>query len=66
MFWENIVKRDIEWYSDGNTFIENLTIGEALKLLREKAEEVEHSSELSAPYDDAITKLLEVIEVLEG
>ena len=44
MFWENIVKRDIEWYSDGNTFIENLTIGEALKLLREKAEEVEHSS----------------------
>ena len=66
MYWENIVKRDIEWYSDGNTFIENLTIGEALKLLREKAEEVEHSSELSAPYDDAITKLLEVIEVLEG
>ena len=66
MFWENIVKRDIEWYSDGYTFIENLTIGEALKLLREKAEEVEHSSELSAPYDDAITKLLEVIEVLEG
>ena len=66
MFWENIVKRDIEWYSDGNTFIENLTIGEALKLLREKAEEVEHSSELSAPYDDALTKLLEVIEVLEG
>ena len=66
MTWQNIVKRDIEWYSDGNTFIENLTIGEALKLLREKAEEVEHSSELSAPYDDAITKLLEVIEVLEG
>ena len=66
MTWQNIVKRDIEWYSDGNTFIENLTIGEALKLLREKAEEVEHSSELSAPYDDSITKLLEVIEVLEG
>ena len=66
MTWQNIVKRDIEWYSDGNTFIEGLTIGEALKLLREKAEEVEDSSELSAPYDDAITKLLEVIEVLEG
>ena len=66
MTWQNIVKRDIEWYSDGNTFIEGLTIGEALELLREKAEEVEHSSELSAPYDDAITKLLEVIEVLEG
>lgn len=65
MTWQNIVKRDIGWYSDGNTFIEGLTISAALKLLREKARDNEHDSSLSAPYDAAITKLLEVIEVLE-
>lgn len=53
-------------YSDGNTFIEGLTIGQALKGLRKKATEVEHSAELSKPYDDAISMLLEVIKVLEG
>jgi len=53
-------------YSDGNTFIEGLTIGQALKGLRKKATEVEHSAELSKPYDDAISMLLKVIKVLEG
>lgn len=66
MTWTNMLKREVDWYSDGNTFIEGLTIGRALALLREKAEEVEHSSELSAPYDEAIRMLLEVIKVLEG
>ena len=53
-------------YSAGNTFIEGLTIGQALKGLRKKATEVEHSAELSKPYDDAISMLLKVIKVLEG
>jgi hypothetical protein len=53
-------------YSDGNTFIEGLTIGQALELLRKKATDVEHSAELSKPYDDAISMLLKVIKVLEG
>ena len=53
-------------YSDGNTFIEGLTIGQALEGLRKKATEVEHSAELSKPYDDAISMLLKVIKVLEG
>tara|TARA_B100001939_G_C16788242_1_gene550148 strand:- start:473 stop:859 length:387 start_codon:yes stop_codon:yes gene_type:complete len=59
-------KREIGFYSDGNTFIEGLTIGDALELLRKKATEVEHSAELSKPYDDAISMLLKVIKVLEG
>ena len=66
MSWETIVKREIDWYSDGNTFIEGLTIGEALKLLRKKAEDNEHDVELSKPYDDAISMLLEVIKAIEG
>jgi len=67
MRWEDTIqKREFGWYSDGNTFIEGFTIGEALKLLRDKATEVEHSAELSKPYDDAISMLLEVIEVLSG
>jgi len=59
-------KREIGFYSDGNTFIEGITIGNALELLRKKATEVEHSAELSKPYDDAISMLLKVIKVLEG
>ena len=58
-------KREIGIYSDGNTFIEGFTIGEALELLRKKATEVEHSAELSKPYDDAISMLLKVIKVLK-
>ena len=59
-------KREIGFYSDGNTFIEGITIGNALELLRKKATEVEHSSQLSKPFDDAISMLLKVIKVLEG
>tara|TARA_R110002050_G_scaffold5219_1_gene23807 strand:+ start:52 stop:252 length:201 start_codon:yes stop_codon:yes gene_type:complete len=66
MTWEDIFKREIGWYSDGNTFIEGLTIGEALKLLRKKSQDNEHDVTLSKPYDDAISMLLEVIKVLEG
>jgi len=67
MSWEDTIqKREIGFYSDGNTFIEGLTIGEALKLLREKLTEVEHDAELSKPYEDAISMLLEVIEILSG
>ena len=67
MSWEeNLKKRDIGFYSDGNTFIEGFTIGDALELLRRKARDVEHSAELSKPYDEAISMLLKVIKVLEG
>jgi len=70
MSWGDILKREIRvgdtTYSDGNTFIEQFTIGEALELLRKKTVEVEHSAELSKPYDDAISMLLEVIKILEG
>mgnify|MGYP000019446199 CR=1 FL=1 len=66
MSWETIVKREIGGYSDGNTFIEDITIGEALKLLRVKARDNEHDVKLSKQYDDAISMLLEVIKVMEG
>ena len=66
MSWEDIIKREIGFYSDGNTFIEGFTIGEALKLLRKKAQDNEHDVTLSKPYDDAISMLLEEIKVLEG
>ena len=67
MSWkERLEKREIGFYSDGNTFIEGLTIGDALELLRKKARDFEHSAELSKPYDEAITMLLKVIKVLEG
>ena len=67
MSWKGrLEKREIGFYSDGNTFIEGLTIGDALELLRKKARDFEYSAELSKPYDEAITMLLKVIKVLEG
>tara|TARA_R110000751_G_scaffold132177_1_gene234620 strand:+ start:755 stop:949 length:195 start_codon:yes stop_codon:yes gene_type:complete len=63
--WQDIIKIEFHDIRNDNIFIESLTIGEALKLLRDKAVELEGFD----GYDEinkAITKLLEVIKVLEG
>ena len=63
--WNEILKIEFSDIRRDNEFIESLTIKEALRLLREKAVELEGYDGYDE-INEAISMQLEVVKILEG